>query len=169
MDIQEGKGVNVVGRIESIPFPDDSFDSIICTQVLGDVFELEIAFKELYRVLKPGGTALITENLFDALHSEPRDFWRLTEHSFRRLSENAGFTVEVLEKRGGYHSVLAQLKARYWIERLDANNKWFARPLSFVLKICGTWSRWLDRHDHSRANKIFTHGYLLIVRKSASA
>ncbi len=165
MDILAGEGIDVVGSIEAIPFPDNTFDSIVCTQVLGDVYELKIAFKEMYRVLKPGGKALITENLFDALHDEPRDFWRFTQHSLRRLSEGAGFKVEVLECRGGYWSVMAQLKARYWIERLNANNKWFARIISFKLKILGKWARFLDRHDKSRANKIFTHGYLLICSK----
>lgn len=168
MDVSEGKNVDVVGKIEKIPFSENSFDSIICTQVLGDVFDLENAFRELNRVLKPGGVALITENLFDPLHSEPRDFWRFTQHSLRRLSENAGFRVKVLEHRGGYWSMMAQLKARYWIELLDAHRKsWLARPLSSVFKICGTLARWLDRQDQSAANKKFTHGYLLIAEKEA--
>src|SRR4051812_18915098 len=62
MDIKEGKGIDAVGKIEAIPFPDESFDSIICTQVLGDVFELSKAFSELYRVLTVGGVLLITES-----------------------------------------------------------------------------------------------------------
>ena len=167
MDIEAREGVDIVGRIENIPSPDNSFDSIVCTQVLGDVFDLAGAFSELYRVLQPEGCVLITESLFDSLHDEPNDFWRFTEHSLRRLSENAGFTVEVLERRGGYYSVMAQQHARYWIERLNANGRWLARPLSFVLKIYGTWARFLDRNDRSRANQLFTHGYILIARKHA--
>lgn len=165
MDIEPGKNIDVLGKIEEIPFPDNTFDSIICTQVLGDVYELTKAFGELYRVLRPSGVALITENLFDALHNEPNDYWRLTEHSLRRLAENAGFTIEVLERRGGYWSIMAQLKARYWIERLEANTKWFAKIMSLILKILGTWARFLDRQDQSRANRLFTHGYILIARK----
>lgn len=168
MDMKIGKGVDVVGKAEEIPFPDDSFDSIVCTQVLGDVYELPKAFKEFYRVLVPGGRALITENLFDSLHDEPYDYWRFTAHSFRRLAENAGFEVEVLEKRGGYWSVMAQMRARYWIERLSANGKWFSRIMSIVLKMLGMWARFLDSRDTSRANKLFTHGYLLIAHKHGS-
>lgn len=165
MDIEKGAGIDAVGTIQAIPFPEHSFDSVVCTQVLGDVFELQTAFSELYRVLKPSGTVLITENLFDVLHDEPYDFWRFTEHSLRRLALDAGFEIEVLERRGGYWSVMAQLKTRYWIERLNAQKKWFAWIVSIWSKFFGTIARFLDRHDTSRANKIFTHGFLLIARK----
>lgn len=167
MDVESGKNIDVVGKAEAIPFPDNTFDSLVCTQVLGDVYDLQKAFAEFYRVLRPAGAALITENLFDPLHGEPHDLWRFTQHSLRQLAENAGFTVERLERRGGYWSIMAQLKARYWIDLLNAHKKWFARPLSLLLKIHGTLARWLDRLDHSHANKTFTHGYLLIARKDA--
>jgi len=167
MDIRPEKDIDVVGKIEKIPFPDCAFDSVVCTQVLGDVYDLRKAFSELHRVLRPEGVTLVTENLFDSLHDEPNDYWRFTKHSLRRLAEDAGFKIEVLEHRGGYRSVMAQMRARYWIERLNANGKWFARLFSFVLKIFGTWARFLDRKDQSRAGKLFTHGYLLIARKNA--
>ncbi|MBI5138681.1 MAG: methyltransferase domain-containing protein [Candidatus Vogelbacteria bacterium] len=168
MDIEPGKNVDVVGRIEMIPFKDQAFNSIVCTQVLGDVYELSKAFNELYRVLRPGDVVLITENLFDPLHDEPFDFWRFTIHGLRRLAEDVGFEIKVLERRGGYWSIMAQLKARYWIERIRPNNKWFAKIFSLRLKILGTWAIFLDSRDDSRANKLFTHGYILIAQKSSS-
>lgn len=167
MDIQAGKGIDVVGRIEKIPLLDNTFDSIVCTQVLGDVYDLHKAFGEIYRVLKPNGVVLITESLFDPLHDEPEDYWRFTKYSLRRLAEDAGFKIEVLEHRGGYHSLMAQLKARYWIERLSANKRWFSRIFSRTMKILGTWALILDRRNKSHANKLFTHGYILIARKNA--
>ncbi len=167
MDVEKKKGVDVVGKIENLPFPDNSFDSIVCTQVLGDVFELKKAFMEMKRVLKPNGVALITESLFDPLHDEPNDFWRFTEHSLNRLAKEAGLNVEIIEKRGGFWSMMVQLKARYAIELLHAN-KWFiGRLMSPFLKVEGTIARFLDRIDSSQSNKSFTHGYILIIRKHA--
>lgn len=167
MDIEPGKNIDIVGRVENIPSKDNSFDSIVCTQVLGDVYEIQKAFSEFYRVLKPEGILLVTESLFDSLHSEPNDFWRFTEHSLRRLAEDVGFEVKVLECRGGYRSVMAQMKARYWIERLSINGKWFARPFSFIMKILGQRAIFLDLKDKSPVNQIFTHGYILIAQKNA--
>jgi len=50
---------NHVFNIESIPYPNDSFDYIICSHVLGHVSNEQKAIEELYRVLKPSGKALI--------------------------------------------------------------------------------------------------------------
>lgn len=167
MDIAPGEGIDVVGKAEKIPVAENSFDSIVCTQVLGDIYEPQKAMSEMHRVLRTGGTVLITESLFDPLHDEPHDFWRYTEHGLRRLAKDAGFNVEVLERRGGYQSVMAQLRARYWIERLNAGKKWYARLLSFFFKVSGKWARFLDKKDTSHAGKLFTQGYILIARKHA--
>jgi len=167
MDTNPSKNIDIVGKVENIPSEDSSFDSIVCTQVLGDVYELQKAFSEFHRILRPQGILLATESLFDPIHDKPNDFWRLTEYSLRRLAEEAGFEVKILECRGGYRSVMAQLKARYWIERFSINRKWYARPFSFMFKILGEWARFLDRKDKSPAGKLFTHGYILIAQKHA--
>jgi len=46
-------------NIESIPYPDDYFDYIICSHVLGHVSNEQKAIEELFRVLKTNGKALI--------------------------------------------------------------------------------------------------------------
>jgi SAM-dependent methyltransferase len=165
LDVAEGRGVDVVGNIVSLPFPNNSFDSIVCTQVLGDVYELPKAFSEIFRVLKSGGRALITEGLFDSLHDEPHDFWRFTVHAIRRLAEDAGLQVEVLENRGGFWSVRAQMTTRYLIERFGLYRGKRSALFNLFASPYGRFMLWLDRHDGSRANHIFTHGFLLIARK----
>jgi SAM-dependent methyltransferase len=45
--------------ITDIPYPEDSFDLILCSHVLGHVPDEKKAVDELYRVLKPGGQALV--------------------------------------------------------------------------------------------------------------
>jgi SAM-dependent methyltransferase len=45
--------------ITKITFPDNYFDFIICSHVLGHVDNEALATDEMYRVLKPGGEALI--------------------------------------------------------------------------------------------------------------
>ena len=41
--------------VHNIPFPDNSFDVIICNHVLEHVKDYKQAMKEIYRVMKPGG------------------------------------------------------------------------------------------------------------------
>lgn len=50
---------DVVVDIQAIPFEENSFDLIICSHVLGHIPDEKKAIDEMYRVLKPGGSALI--------------------------------------------------------------------------------------------------------------
>jgi SAM-dependent methyltransferase len=50
---------SVRSSITGLPFPDNSFSLIYCSHVLEHVPDDLAAMRELYRVLKPGGTALV--------------------------------------------------------------------------------------------------------------
>jgi len=49
-----------VGDIEHIPFPDNTFDGVVCLGVMEYLEKDEPAVREMWRVLKPGGRAVIT-------------------------------------------------------------------------------------------------------------
>jgi ubiquinone/menaquinone biosynthesis C-methylase UbiE len=49
-----------VGDIEQIPFPDNTFDAVMCLGVMEYLEKDEPALREMWRVLKPGGRAVIT-------------------------------------------------------------------------------------------------------------
>ena len=50
---------DVKADICDLPFKDDSFDTIICNHVLEHIKDDTKAMKEIYRTLKPGGTAIL--------------------------------------------------------------------------------------------------------------
>jgi ubiquinone/menaquinone biosynthesis C-methylase UbiE len=59
-----GRPVTVIrAGAESLPFPDDSFDTAVTTLVLCTVRDPERALAELDRVLKPGGKLLFLEHV----------------------------------------------------------------------------------------------------------
>jgi SAM-dependent methyltransferase len=98
--------------IVRIPYPDDSFDVILCVHVLEHVEEDRRAMRELARVLKPDGWALIlvpmdedrAETYEDAAITAPREreraFWqhdhvRLYGRDFPERLREEGFRVTV--------------------------------------------------------------------------
>ena len=49
---------DVVGRAQDIPFKDESFDSVLCTEVLEHLPEVEAGIKQIKRVLKKRGVSI---------------------------------------------------------------------------------------------------------------
>ena len=50
-----------------LPYPDESFDAAVSTQVYEYVPDIPAALAELYRVLRPGGRAVIVDTDYDSL------------------------------------------------------------------------------------------------------
>jgi ubiquinone/menaquinone biosynthesis C-methylase UbiE len=48
---------------EALPYPDESFDTVVATMALCSVDDPELALKEAYRVLKPQGKLLLIEHI----------------------------------------------------------------------------------------------------------
>ncbi|MEK7298441.1 MAG: class I SAM-dependent methyltransferase, partial [Candidatus Margulisiibacteriota bacterium] len=72
----------MVGDCENTVFPDHSFDVVICARMLHHI-DLEAGFKEIKRLLKPGGKAICIEalgynpllNLYRRFTPEMRTNW----------------------------------------------------------------------------------------------
>jgi SAM-dependent methyltransferase len=66
--------------------PDDSYDCVLLTQVLHWVYDIQSAVKECRRILKPGGTLLVTmPSLSRCREQLDGDFWRLMPAGAGRL------------------------------------------------------------------------------------
>lgn len=60
-DVEAHPWIDVVASGESIPFADASFDAVICVAALHHMHHPLAALREMARVLRPDGTALIVE------------------------------------------------------------------------------------------------------------
>lgn len=64
-----------VANCESIPHKDNSFDAVICVEVLEHVLEIEPSIQEMTRVLKPGGVIIIIDKNIEKLGSLRIEKW----------------------------------------------------------------------------------------------
>lgn len=92
-----------------LPFPDESFDSVLLTEVIEHVPDIDRTLREISRVLKPGGVLLLTWPFNYMMHEIPSDYIRLTEFGMRRRTELAGMSIEHLYRRGNALMVAAVL------------------------------------------------------------
>lgn len=97
----------IVGSATCLPFKSNSFDSIICTDVLEHLEEPNICIKEMKRVLKVNGYIYITVPMLWCLHYEPKDFYRFTRYGITYLLKKEGFYIEKVSPVGKVFSFLA--------------------------------------------------------------
>ena len=93
----------------NIPFPDESFDIAICTEVLEHCINPEKLLKEMHRVLKKKGVLFLTVPFIWGEHEIPYDFSRYSSYGIRKDIENAGFKITAQKKIASGVKTIEQL------------------------------------------------------------
>lgn len=78
----------------SLPYADESFDTVIINHVLMYLEHLDLALKEIKRVLKSGGSLYCTTIAEDMLHER--------DELLKRFDAKISFQQEILYRRFGY-------------------------------------------------------------------
>jgi SAM-dependent methyltransferase len=87
--------------VQSIPQRDDSYDAVLCIQVLQFMPDPQKAINELYRILRPGGSLFLSAPQGWGVHSPPYHFFNFTCYGLERLFKTAGFEIVSIQPRGG--------------------------------------------------------------------
>jgi SAM-dependent methyltransferase len=144
VDYRPGPKVDLVAPAEALPVPSESFDCLISSQVLEHVDDPYAVMREVHRVLKPGGVALVSTHGTVNYHPNPDDYWRWTHAGLAQLFRLTGEWTRVdVHPNGGTGSALAYLVGRQ-LEALAYKLKarWLTAVPSFALNVAG-WN--LDR------------------------
>lgn len=161
MDVVQNstRSVNVVAPLETVPRPEQPYAAVLCTEVLEHVYDIDLAFEGLRRLVAPGGLAVLTVPFVFPLHMEPHDFRRLTPHGIARLADDHGFGVEAITRLGGAVEAVATLVADASI--LPATRAAFDRVKARVLRMAAArLISWLQAPALSRRVAINSNSYL---------
>jgi SAM-dependent methyltransferase len=113
MDV-DNPAADIIGQIEDLPVPDESFDLVLCTQVLEHAGVPDQAISELYRVTAPGGRVLASTHGVQVYHPAPVDHWRWTHTGLELLFlRNAAWESVSVTPAGGTATCLAAMTAIY--------------------------------------------------------
>lgn len=77
-----------------LPVREGSVDTVLMLEVLEHVRHPSDALAEVARVLRPGGSLLVTIPFLYPVHDAPHDYQRYTAHGLVRELEAAGLSVE---------------------------------------------------------------------------
>ncbi len=93
--------LDCISSLRALCFRDESFDAVLCTQVLEHLEWPRESVAEFFRVLKPGGRLFITAPMAQEEHQIPYDFFRYTSFGLRSICERAGLKVSQIQPLGG--------------------------------------------------------------------
>ena len=152
---REDSSPNVVALGGALPFADESFDAVLCTQVLEHVpnpFEL---MSEVARVLRRGGHLVLTAPQAWHLHEVPHDYFRYTRFGLAHLAQSHGLAVVRVQAQGKTFVHLGQT----FLNLLPVYAYRVATPLTLLVNtICGALDAlWWEEGD--------TLNNLLVARK----
>lgn len=154
--------IDYVSDVVDVPVADESFDAILCTEVLEHVPDPPALLAEAGRLLRPGGRLYVSAPLGSGLHQEPFHFYGgFTPHFYERFLREAGFEVDSITPNGGFfrHLLQEMERAATLVEARRPYPVW--HPMHWVLRVGFRVlaPRWLTRLDDEIPVTEFTVGY----------
>lgn len=117
----------------TLPFADNIFDVVICTQVLEHVISPANLLGEIARTLKSGGQAYITMPFVWNEHEVPYDFNRFTRYEHDRILKEAGLSLKSINPTCGVFRTCGQMISGFIFEKLSLKNGIFNLLIAFIL------------------------------------
>jgi SAM-dependent methyltransferase len=101
--------VDIRCDIAAIPEPDGSFDAVLCSEVLEHVADPLAVLRELGRLLRKGGSLVLTAPFCSLTHFAPYHFSTgFSRYFYQKHLGALGFRIERLDPNGSYFEYLAQ-------------------------------------------------------------
>ena len=86
-DIRPGPGVDRIEDVHRLSFATDTLGTVLVLETLEHIKNPLQAMAEVFRVLRPGGLAVISSCMDFPVHEHPADYWRFPPQGFDLLLE----------------------------------------------------------------------------------
>lgn len=98
--------IDFIGSVEKMNFKNNSYDTILCAQVLEHILHPWQALDEISRVLRHDGILILSVPHLSYLHGQPHDYFRFTKFALKNLLEERKMKVIKIIPAGGIFSFL---------------------------------------------------------------
>ena len=167
-DIAPERLPDTVGDAHSLSFEDNSFEFILCTEVLEHLHTPQQAIAEMKRVLQPGGTLVLTTRFVFPIHDAPHDYYRYTEYGLRHLFKD--WDIIQLQAETQSFSAMGALFQRLGFQTNLKGGK-FTKIILYGFAFLLDRLNWIIKEEYGDITKKsltknnFTTGYYIVCSK----
>jgi len=121
----------LVGDIQNMAdVGSETYDTVVCSEVLEHLPDPEHAIREFRRILKPSGTLILSVPFLSRLHEEPHDYYRYTRYGLRILLGRQDFEVIEVTVTGSMASFLG-----HQLSTIALGTTWHVAGLKWMILI----------------------------------
>lgn len=156
--------IDIVSDIIDIPVEDESFDAVLCSEVIEHIPYPEMAVKEISRILKTGGELILTAPVCSFTHMAPYYFYNgFSKYWYEEVLGKYNLVIEEITPNGNFFSYIRQELGRvgYIFDLYSEKKNFFIIVLSKLLR------RALKKYDNieHKSSEVVCFGYHVRARK----
>ena len=159
--------IDIVSNIVSIPVSDESFDVILCSEVLEHIPDPVAAINEFSRILKPGGILLITAPFCSLTHFAPYHFASgLNRYWYEEHLPAMGINIIQITPNGNWFEFIGQEMSRARLVSRTYSSAflgWLMLAASIPLRMMLAMLSKMDRGS----SELLCYGYMVRAQKSS--
>jgi SAM-dependent methyltransferase len=168
VDIDPARHPEIVADASELPFENEEFETVLCTEMLEHVrnpFKVE---EELRRVTKKGGVLILSTRFVFPLHDTPHDYWRYTKYGLRELFKNWEI-LELKDESASLSAVGALLQRVCFQSKFKMNKaiKFGLFSLAWLFDHSGflLMEEYGDIGKNIKEKNIMSTGYYIVCKK----
>lgn len=156
--------IDIVSDITEIPVPDQTFDAVLCTEVLEHVPNPNKALEELVRITKRGGVLILTAPFCSLTHMAPYHFCTgFNKYWYEENLKKCGCEIEECTRNGDFYSWLRQEIIRMpWVSKKYLNNN------SILVKMrCALFAHFIKKYINmeNESGELLCFQYLIVAKR----
>jgi len=160
------KKIDIIGDITNIPEEDESFDVILCTEVLEHLPDPVEALIEFQRLLKKSGTLILTAPFCSLTHFAPYHYSTgFNRYFYEYHLEGLGFKLGNIKTNGNFFEYLGQEIHRIPSMADKFTSQKASRIERIAMKIVLTMLERFSKND-TTSDEVLCFGYQMIAIKS---
>lgn len=161
--------VDIICPATEINCRDEQFETVFSSQVLEHVQDHQKMLHEAYRVLKKGGTIILSAPMCWEHHEVPYDYFRFTRYGMQYIFEKAGFTVLEIKSNGGKWAFIGQMTQNIIISSTSKRSGIFRNffrlfHIAFLKLIINVFYNFLEKVD--KDEDFITINFVVVAKKT---